>query len=106
MLRRSVCRHGGVAMRRNILSRSSSREGCLFLICFLMAGVGCSSTTRQAVARSIAAGASGASAGTNAYSPQKFMIFGGQDHRTYLGCLNCSEYATDSVLNRYGTFGS
>jgi hypothetical protein len=34
------------------------------------------------------------------------MIFGGQGHRTYLGCLTCSQYATDSVLNEYGTHGS
>jgi hypothetical protein len=26
------------------------------------------------------------------------MIFGGQDHRTYLGCLNCTQYAADSVF--------
>lgn len=40
-------------------------------------------------------------------APQaKFMVFGGPDHRTYLGCLNCSEYAADSVLNSYGTYGS
>ena len=34
------------------------------------------------------------------------MLFGGEGHRTYLGCLNCSEYAADSVLNQYGTHGS
>jgi hypothetical protein len=34
------------------------------------------------------------------------MIFGGAGHRTYLGCLNCSEYAADSVKNMYGTHGS
>lgn len=34
------------------------------------------------------------------------MIFGGTDHKTYLGCLNCNEYATDSVFNFYGTHGS
>lgn len=39
-------------------------------------------------------------------STVKLMIFGGQDHRTYLGCLNCSEYASDSVFNHYGQNGS
>jgi hypothetical protein len=34
------------------------------------------------------------------------MIFGGVDHKVYLGFLNCSEYATDSVFNQYGTYGS
>ncbi len=36
----------------------------------------------------------------------KLMIFGGEDHRTYLGCLNCSEFTVDSVFNKYGTHGS
>jgi hypothetical protein len=36
----------------------------------------------------------------------KLMIFGGENHDVYLGCLNCSEYATDSVLNEYGSYGS
>lgn len=36
----------------------------------------------------------------------KLMIFGGVGHGTYLGCLNCSEYATDSVWNKNGSSGS
>jgi len=36
----------------------------------------------------------------------KLMIFGGSNHSVYLGCLNCSEYATDSVKNQYGPHGS
>ena len=36
----------------------------------------------------------------------KLMIFGGTNHTVYLGCLNCSEYASDSVKNTYGTHGS
>ena len=36
----------------------------------------------------------------------KIMIFGGYNHATYLGCLNCSTYAMDSVLNSYGSYGS
>lgn len=36
----------------------------------------------------------------------KIMIFGGNDHRTYLGCLNCSQWAPDSVLNHLGAHGS
>lgn len=36
----------------------------------------------------------------------KIMIFGGPNHDTYLGCLSCSEYASDSVFNDYGTYGS
>jgi hypothetical protein len=36
----------------------------------------------------------------------KLMLFGGEGHKTYLGCLDCSEYASDSVKNQYGTHGS
>lgn len=43
---------------------------------------------------------------TPSRSGGKLMIFGGQGHRTYLGCLSCSEYQTESVFNQYGTFGS
>ena len=34
------------------------------------------------------------------------MLFGGAGHKTYLGCVNCSEYASDSVFNEYGVHGS
>jgi hypothetical protein len=34
------------------------------------------------------------------------MIFGGASNRVYLGCLNCSQYAADSVKDPYGTHGS
>jgi hypothetical protein len=39
-------------------------------------------------------------------SGRKIMIFGGEDHRVYLGCLSCSGFVADSVLNRYGDHGS
>ena len=39
-------------------------------------------------------------------APAKLMLFGGSGHKMYLGCLNCSQYATDSILNKYGSNGS
>jgi len=36
----------------------------------------------------------------------KIMIFGGTDHKIYLGCLSCSPIARDSVLNEIGPYGS
>jgi hypothetical protein len=36
----------------------------------------------------------------------KIMICGGDGHKTYLGCLNCSELAADSVKNQFGQHGS
>jgi hypothetical protein len=62
---------------------------------------GCNKATWASAAQGAAAGLNGAAA-----APQKLMVFGGDGHKTYLGCLNCSEYASDSVLNQYGTYGS
>jgi hypothetical protein len=75
------------------------------LLLALTAGIGCSPAARQRTASALSAAGAGA-AGATAPVQQKLMIFGGHDHRTYLGCLNCSEYATDSVFNQYGTNGS
>ena len=36
----------------------------------------------------------------------KLMIFGGEDHKTYLGCLSCSSMSVDSVVNSFGPHGS
>lgn len=36
----------------------------------------------------------------------KIMLYGGPDHETYLGCFNCSEYASDSIFNEYSPYGS
>jgi hypothetical protein len=71
----------------------------------LSMAVGCSPAARQNTASILAA--AGAGAAGNISSPQrKIMLFGGRDHRTYLGCLSCSEYVTDSVFNAYGNYGS
>jgi hypothetical protein len=50
----------------------------------------------------------GVSQGLAAATPSgtKLMIFGGPGHQTYLGCLSCSEYDTESIFNEYGTYGS
>ena len=34
------------------------------------------------------------------------MVFGGPGNQTYLGCLSCNEYESDSIANQYGTYGS
>jgi len=72
------------------------------LISALVALSGCSPATR----RNIATVAAGAAQGASGVPTLKLMIFGGEDHKTYLGCLNCTQYATDSVLNEYGEHGS
>jgi hypothetical protein len=39
---------------------------------------------------------------TQNQSQYELMLFGGANHTTYLGCLNCSEFASDSILNELG----
>jgi len=34
------------------------------------------------------------------------LIFGGRGHDVFLGCLSCNRFEIDSVLNKYGTYGS
>ena len=34
------------------------------------------------------------------------LLFGDSDHKTFLGCLNCSKYDSGSVCNKYGDQGS
>jgi hypothetical protein len=81
------------------------------LIVFILVLPSCSSATAQAIAAGLAAaGGSASTAPTSrnvrSSSGSKLMLFGGQGHKVYLGCLNCSQYATDSVLNMYGSHGS
>jgi hypothetical protein len=56
---------------------------------------GCSPAFWQGVSQGVAAASSG-----------KLMVFGGPGHRTYLGCLSCSQYDGESIFNEYGTYGS
>ncbi len=61
-------------------------------------------------------------AGTSFEQQNKaLLLFGGEDHKTFLGCMNCaardtssvcnkygkgSKYEADSIWNKYGDFGS
>lgn len=79
--------------------------GAFFILgIVLFATNGCSPAARQRAGTIVNAAAAGA-AGSQA-QPAKLLIFGGADHKTYLGCLNCNEYASDSVFNTYGDHGS
>jgi len=35
-----------------------------------------------------------------------FHLYGGNNYSTYLGCLNCNQYSSESVCNAYGDHGS
>lgn len=58
------------------------------------------------VLQGMAAGATAYAENQAATERKKIMIFGGENHKTYLGCLSCSEYANDSVFNEFGRNGS
>lgn len=44
-------------------------------------------------------------AGLQASGPP-LLIYGGQSHDVFLGCLNCAETDPSSVTNQYGRYGS
>ena len=36
----------------------------------------------------------------------KTMLFGGAEKKEYLGCLDCNEFASDSICNGFGKYGN
>jgi len=87
------------------MKRRSSVLATTILLLTLSMVMACSPAARQNTVSVLAAAGAGATGSVPA-TQRKIMIFGGQDHRTYLGCLSCSEYVTDSVFNEYGSYGS
>jgi len=67
---------------------------------------GCNAPTLQTVGSALTAIGGGNTSSPAPVSEGKIMLFGGQGHRAYLGCLNCSQYASDSLFNSYGNFGN
>lgn len=39
-------------------------------------------------------------------SPKALLLFGGADHKTFLGCLNCIDTSESSLCNEFGKYGS
>jgi hypothetical protein len=37
---------------------------------------------------------------------EELRVFGGENNKTFLGCLSCPETDLDSLFNRFGTYGS
>lgn len=44
--------------------------------------------------------------GATPQAPKALLLFGGQDHKDFLGCLNCVNSAQTSVCNDFGKYGS
>ena len=36
----------------------------------------------------------------------ELLLFGGRNHETFLGCINCSRFDSSSICNRFGDYGS
>ena len=36
----------------------------------------------------------------------ELLLFGGNSQDDFLGCYDCSKYESDSICNKYGTYGS
>lgn len=43
---------------------------------------------------------------SRAQNPKALLLFGGEDHKTFLGCLNCVDTSAISVCNDIGKYGS
>ena len=72
----------------------------LTAVVLLMAMAGCAPAFWQGVSQGLAA-----SSNTPGVAVPKLMVFGGPGHQTYLGCLSCSGYDSESVFNDYGPHG-
>jgi|TARA_B110000495_G_C22939618_1_gene549693 hypothetical protein len=36
----------------------------------------------------------------------ELLLYGGENNKKFLGCLNCNKFDSSSVWNKYGTYGS
>lgn len=80
--------------------------GGFIVLTVLLLNIGCSARTWNTAGQSVYSPPAPPSAQVAAVVNPRLMIFGGSGHKVYLGCLNCSEYAADSVRNEYGSHGS
>jgi len=77
--------------------RLKSTIAAFLLIGFILAQIGCSPAFYEGFAQGFANSSS---------TSKKLMLFGGENNKEYLGCVNCSEFSTESILNEYGLYGS
>lgn len=43
---------------------------------------------------------------TSYYRGRKGLIYGGKDHKQFLGCIGCGTFSSNSICNRHGSYGS
>lgn len=83
------------------LCRIRAVAWCCVLLGTVITACACSRQTWSDALRAAAAGASGTPT-----SARVLFLFGGTGHKTFLGCLNCRDTSSDSVLNSFGPYGS
>lgn len=84
---------GKLASRLSVAALILSLDGCAGFV----------NGFAQGMATPVAAPASSANGFPT--SPA-LLLYGGSDHQTFLGCLNCSQFDASSVWNQYGTYGN
>ena len=84
------------------LPRQMRLAGAALLVALL--AVSC--TSDPAFWSGVAAGLAQASAPPYSSPSGDLLIFGGKNHDVFLGCLGCSEFSSNSVLNEYGRHGN
>lgn len=45
-------------------------------------------------------------AAAHAQNDTALLLFGGMNHETFLSCLNCSQFDSNSIANKFGVYGS
>lgn len=78
----------------------------VFLLIPLLSLVACAPLLQTMAAISEAQQQTAGNSLVGASAGSKLMLFGGAGHRTYLGCLNCGQYAVDGVENSSSEYGS
>jgi hypothetical protein len=77
----------------------------LVVLAFASQILACAPGTWAAIGQGLAAASAAGSADAFGGGVE-LLVFGGEGHDTFLGCLSCSQYASGSMFNRYGSFGS
>ena len=82
--------------RLSVQRRLSELGRCLTAALAACCMLSCASTNWGNVLEDFTRGAA------SARTAKKIMIFGGRGHDTYLGCLSCSKFDSESVFNEMG----
>ena len=75
------------------------------LVALLMPIASIAAACSPAAVQALGAGLAAAGPAANATQGPTLLVFGGQGHKTFLGCF-CGQYETGSLFNQYSAYGS